>query len=109
MTDQMTDIVVDIITEKAQAGEAFTAFDITMHTRTLTDDEVGHSEVNEVVSNLSLQSLWDYNKTSIKTPGGKAWLYHPKTMTEEEIDEYEESINVPNAASATIGKKIELD
>lgn len=98
-----------VILEKMLDGDLFTAFDITTELRSLTDEEIAHSDVNQEIKAMhDRQEIRNsdgcYGRTSIATPNGKSWLYHPQTATQDTLDTYAASLN-----KTVVGRKIELD
>jgi len=91
-------LILADIQEMLDQDFMFTAWDITCSLRdsSRTDGvhSGSHSEVGGIIKSmfkagemLGVNGV-AYEKTNIETPGGRAWLYHPLTATQDEIDAY---------------------
>lgn len=75
--------IVEVLDEKIQNGEVFTAFDITSAARGKTNDKVGHNDVRNIVQNEFItQQMQGYDRElcALTISGNpQAFVYFPDT------------------------------
>jgi hypothetical protein len=74
---QNEQILRDIVAEKVQAGQSFTAWDVTSAARSRGANEQHYQMKNVVHRMFSNGEIAGFDRTAIPTPTGTAWLYHP--------------------------------
>jgi hypothetical protein len=70
-------LIRDVVIEKIAAGLPFTAYDITTEARHRGATEQHWAMKNTVHAMFSNGEFSGYDRTSIQTPTGPAWCYHP--------------------------------
>lgn len=77
--------IIEVLDEKIQNGELFTAFDITMAARAATDDNVSHNDVRNIVNNEFITNqMAGYERelcTLDLSSKPQAFVYFPDTMS----------------------------
>lgn len=74
---QNEQILRDIVAEKVQNGEPFTAWDVTSAARARGASEAHYQMKNTVHRMFSSGEIPGFDRTIIQTPTGPAWCYHP--------------------------------
>jgi hypothetical protein len=93
-------LIIEVLDEKVQNGEVFTAFDITSAARSKTDDNIRHSDVRHIVGNeFSTQQMGNYDRelrTLDLSSSPQAFVYFPDTKTAEDHPLVSAALVTPN-------------
>lgn len=114
----LENLLKDIICEKIENKEAFTAFDITMISKKRGNDSFRHRDIKEIIHNIMLKDYMDeYNRELITIPGTtvEPFLYFPKgynindyvPMEREELSNF--TVHVIKTEKTNAENDIELD
>lgn len=83
-------LIIEVMDEKLQNGEVFTAYDITVAARAVTDDTLSHNDVRNIVNNAFITAEMngkradDYNRelcTLNLSDSPQAFVYFPDTKS----------------------------